>query len=498
MNAEGLLQEISDYCRKAGMAETTFGRRAVNDGKFAGRLRYGGRVTRDTVERVRSFISSNPAPAAALAEAPALLNGVASPAVGVRDPLQNFRFYDNRQKYLMFVNTCSEKWIVAGRAALELANIHPRPPAVRLFDAGVGDGTVLTRVMRAMHRRFALMPFYIVGKEISLEDVRLALEKMPDRFTEHPATVLVMTNLNYAEAPWLTPASIGAATGMVWQEVALAGNSAAEFEEQITALQPFLARHWRARISKTSGNPVYEQPVALVLYREDCRFLLDQVKPQRGAGRADYDLVIASQPYRARASVDFKARRVLAPLARSLAPGGRLIGIHSYGDDPGLEIVRLVWPDQSPHEASTSTPTPTRGRSSATTCTPCLTKSAARASPSAPRPCWPPGTPPPTSRRSRTSGWVRRCATPSIWMPRATSSSGRAACGSGTNPTSSRASAIWSEEASCPIDRRLPPTTACLAQAADGCPWDACERSRPFSDHGAWAIATRRRPAHGW
>ena len=26
------------------------------------------------------------------------------------------------------------------------------------------------------------MPFYIVGKEISLEDVRLALEKMPDRF----------------------------------------------------------------------------------------------------------------------------------------------------------------------------------------------------------------------------------------------------------------------------------------------------------------------------
>ena len=24
-----------------------------------------------------------------------------------------FRFYDNRQKYLLFVNTCSEKWVVA-------------------------------------------------------------------------------------------------------------------------------------------------------------------------------------------------------------------------------------------------------------------------------------------------------------------------------------------------------------------------------------------------
>ena len=47
------------------------------------------------------------------------------------------------------------------------------------------------------------MPFYIVGKEISLEDVRLTLQKMADRFFEHPATVLVLTNLAYADAPWL-------------------------------------------------------------------------------------------------------------------------------------------------------------------------------------------------------------------------------------------------------------------------------------------------------
>ena len=63
--------------------------------------------------------------------------------------------------------------MVANRVSLELANIHPRPPALRLFDAGVGDGTVLARVMRAMHDRFPHTPFYVVGKEISLEDVRL-------------------------------------------------------------------------------------------------------------------------------------------------------------------------------------------------------------------------------------------------------------------------------------------------------------------------------------
>ena len=219
---------------------------------------------------------------------------------------------------------------------------------MRIFDAGTGDGTVLTRVWRAMHHRFPTMPFHIVGKEISLEDVRLALEKMPDRFHEHPASVLVMTNMYYSEAPWLTPKSITAATSMVWKEVALTGTTAHEFEEQITALQPFLDEHWRAKSSAKTGNPVYEKPVVLVLYRDDYKFLLDEVRPRRGATVAEFDLVIASQPYRLRAPTEFKARKVIAPLARALAPGGRLIGMHSHGNDPGAEIVRQVWPDENP------------------------------------------------------------------------------------------------------------------------------------------------------
>lgn len=261
-----------------------------------------------------------------------------------------FRFFDNRQKYLLFVNTCSEKWVVAQRVAMELGNIHPRPPAIRIFDAGVGDGTVLTRVMRAMHQRFPTLPSYIVGKEISLEDVRLVLDKMPDRLFEHPATVLVMTNMYYSEAPWLVPNSMAAATGLMWHEAALTGTTAHEFEEQITDLQPLLSEHWRARISARSGNPIYDRPVVLVLYRDDHKFLLDQVRPRRGAAIADYDLVIASQPYRARAPVEFKAKRILAPLTKALAPGGRLIVIQSHGDDPGLEIIQKVWPGENPFQ----------------------------------------------------------------------------------------------------------------------------------------------------
>jgi SAM-dependent methyltransferase len=160
--------------------------------------------------------------------------------------------------------------------------------------------------------------------------------------------VLVLTNMYYSEAPWLTPNSVTAATSLIWQEQSLLGSTAHEFETQITELQTFLAQNWRAKVSKVSGNPIYEKPVVLVLYREDYKFLLDQMRPRRGAARADYDLVIASQPYRARAPVEFKAAKVVAPLARSLAPGGRLIGIHSHGNDPGLEIVQKVWPGENP------------------------------------------------------------------------------------------------------------------------------------------------------
>jgi hypothetical protein len=101
-------------------------------------------------------------------------------------------------------------------------------------------------------------------------------------------------------------------------------------------------------VSRNTGNPVYEQTVVLVLCVESQRFLLHQVIPRRGANTADYDLVIASQPYRARASAGFKAQRVIAPLVRSLAPGGHLLGIHSCGDDPGLEIIQAVWPGEMP------------------------------------------------------------------------------------------------------------------------------------------------------
>ncbi len=253
----------------------------------------------------------------------------------------NFRFFDNRQKYLLFVNTCSEKWVVADRVTQELANIHPRPPALRLFDAGVGDGTVLARVMRAMHARFPTMPFYITGKEISLEDVRLSLERMPDRFFEHPATVLVLTNMFYSEAPWLRPNSPTAA-----HEHDLEGRGAQR------QLEP------RVRRADHGAAAVPLRGVDGARQREDRQ---SDLRPPGGARHLPRGPQVPARFASSRAParsmptttwssprsliapaspVEFKVKNVVAPLARAIGPGGRLIGIHSQrrrsrpGDHP--------------------------------------------------------------------------------------------------------------------------------------------------------------------
>ena len=261
-----------------------------------------------------------------------------------------FRFYDNRQKYLAFVNTCNEKSAVANRAAEELRRVRPTQPALRLFDAGMGDATVLSRLMRHAHALFPTVPLMVVAKEISLEDVRLGLEKMPDRFMEHPATVLVITNLNYSEAPRLMPLGADSADAINWHEIRLKGQNSNEHAEQIEELAPTLAAGWQTRPNPKTGNPIYVRPSVLVVYREDHKFLLDRVIPQPGLASGYYDLVIASQPWRARMSAKFKAEKVLAPLARSLAPNGRLLVIQSFGRDPALEIIQKLWPDENPFQ----------------------------------------------------------------------------------------------------------------------------------------------------
>lgn len=262
---------------------------------------------------------------------------------------KQFRFSDSRGKYLLFVTTSNEKAAVAERVSRELGHLKPSPPALKVFDAGMGDGTVLTKVMRDLHHRFPTIPFLVVAKEISLEDVRISLNSMADRFAEHPQTVLVATNMKYTEAPSLQPTD--PAVSVKRWDVKLEGQSAHHFDEQLRGLNAILEEGWAVVPSEKTGNPLYKQPSVVVIYREDHEFSLNDVIPSAEARiEPAYDLVLAVQPFRARASAKRKIKYVLKPLAEALGKHGRMVVIQSAGYDPGMEIIRKIWPDEKPFQ----------------------------------------------------------------------------------------------------------------------------------------------------
>ncbi|HSL25726.1 MAG TPA: hypothetical protein VLA54_05525 [Acidimicrobiia bacterium] len=253
------------------------------------------------------------------------------------------RFFDTRAAYSMFVTATDEKSVVADRIAAQLVDLTVTSPGLRVFDGGMGDGSLLANLMRHIHKRMPFIPWLVVAKEISIEDVRQALGRLPDRFFEHPEMVFVVTNHHFRDAP-----SLPAPPGTAWRDVPLTGSTTNDFAEQIESLFAQLAVDWRVTTSEVTGNPLYAQPAVLVLYRADREFLLRPLIPTPGREDRRYDLMIASQAYRARTPIERKVRTVLVPLARGLAPGGRLVVVQARGEDPGMEIIRSVWPGEDP------------------------------------------------------------------------------------------------------------------------------------------------------
>ena len=238
---------------------------------------------------------------------------------------------------------------------------------------------------------------------------------------------------------------------MVWHEVRADRLTAHQFEQQITDLVPFLNENWKAGVSPKTGNPIYERPVVLVIYREDHKFLLDPIMPQarrhRRRLRPRHRLAALSRPRLAR--VQGEARdRAARPRARAGRPPDR---DPFHGHDPGHEIVQKVWPGDNPfihdrhqimkavkHELGTA------GRDlnfNAYADNRSLFRYDMHTLPSeitgtrsAPRRCSPPGMPRSTCRRSRTTAWRRRPPMGAISKPRARCCKSTAGCGSSTSP----------------------------------------------------------------
>ena len=50
---------------------------------------------------------------------------------------KNFRFFDNRQKYLLFVTTTNEKNKIADALKPIVQNLKPKNPALKIFEIGL-------------------------------------------------------------------------------------------------------------------------------------------------------------------------------------------------------------------------------------------------------------------------------------------------------------------------------------------------------------------------
>ncbi|MDC3162247.1 hypothetical protein OA670_01375 [Candidatus Pelagibacter sp.] len=262
---------------------------------------------------------------------------------------KNFRFFDNRQKYLLFVTTTNEKNKIADALKPIVQKIKPKFPALKIFDAGMGDGSLLMSVMRQCHQKMPHVPLLVSTKEISMEDVRLGLEKLPDRFVEHKNTVFVISNLNYVESTSLKSNNETKQKKMNWKVVKLIGNSSLDYANQLRRLnQEFLNKKWQIERNPKNGNPTYKEPSVIVIYRKDQEFSLKNIIPKKNDGKNSYNLIIASQPYRSRISAEKKVKYVIEPMLKSLDKKGKLVVVHACGKDPGNKIIKRIWPNEKP------------------------------------------------------------------------------------------------------------------------------------------------------
>jgi hypothetical protein len=61
---QSIIDSVERFCREQAIAETTFGKRAVNDGKLLARLRDGKSISIDTYNRIMKVIEDGAAPPA--------------------------------------------------------------------------------------------------------------------------------------------------------------------------------------------------------------------------------------------------------------------------------------------------------------------------------------------------------------------------------------------------------------------------------------------------
>lgn len=350
---DALVGVIRAFCTRHGVAESTFGRLTVNDGKLVARIARGSRIEIDTARRIEDFMNRAGRGEIRLRGRPRrtkdrsaaeTMAELISQETSIRTP-GSFAFQEQRQRYHVFANTTNESWVVADRIAEDFAGLTPGPDGIRLFYAPMDNGITLTRTLRALHARFPDTPILVVLKGRGLEDLRNTMGRLVDRIAEHPLSVFVLTNLYVREAIGLEKISDDSAEPVSWHEVGLEGTNSYDYQRRMAPLYDELSSEWLVFQGK-HAQPVYARPSVVTIFREDQRARLAHLIPQPGGSALQFDYCLLNHPYLQSHTMRFRIDHMLHPVASALAPGGRMTVVQAHGNDPAHEIIQGIWPDQ--------------------------------------------------------------------------------------------------------------------------------------------------------
>ena len=256
------------------------------------------------------------------------------------------RFFDDRLKYLSFVQNTEEKKAISEKFFSHVAGLSENKSYLRILDAGTGDGTIFSNIIKSFHKHHPYTSLLITGKEISYEDLKNTLEKMPDRFVEHPNLLITMTNVKFSELGLIESSKKIKDKKVKEFNLVLKSNNSFDFNSQMTSrlLSNFIKKNWGIEIDNKNKTS-YSNPCIIRVFREDNKKQLEKFLKNNYKNN-NYDLIVASQAYRAAASVEVKVKNVIAPLMRLLNKSGKLLVTHTCGGDFIQKVLKLAFKEK--------------------------------------------------------------------------------------------------------------------------------------------------------
>tara|TARA_B100000497_G_C7672271_1_gene405776 strand:+ start:339 stop:1769 length:1431 start_codon:yes stop_codon:yes gene_type:complete len=352
-DTKSLVEAINAFCEKFGIAQSTFGRLSVNDGKLVNRISKGSWISPTTEERVQEFMKKAEKGEIVLRGRPRrkktesnayTMAELVNRESTVRTP-GSFVLHEQRQRSHVFAATTNESWVKGDIIAEDIVELASGKTELRLFFSPMDSGVTIARALRAIHAHFPDLPVLLLIKGWGLEDLRNTMGRMVDRLSEHPKTVLVLTNLYTREAVTLSKTAKEGPDDLIWRDVSLTGTNSYDFQKQTAKLFPILASEWTVQ-QGLDDFPVYTRPSVVTIYREDQRKALEQLIPRDGQSGLEFDYCFLNHPFLHSHTMKFRIDYILQPVVHHLAAGGQIKVVQSFGSDPAHEIVRKVWPDE--------------------------------------------------------------------------------------------------------------------------------------------------------